>query len=361
MEQLDLFDLSKYIGNKEDNNISPPENIPSNILDIIYQGDCMELLKQISENSVDLVFSSPPYNIGKVKNDRKSLEDYFNWQKDVLTECYRVLKDTGSLFWQVGTFVSNTGYNLPLDYRFFPILEDLNMIPRNRIIWIRPHGVHAKNKFSGRHETILWFTKTMNYKFFLEPIKVPQKYSNKKYWKGDKKGQFSCDPLGKNPGDVWAFRNVRHNHDEDTIHPTQFPEDIVERALLCTTLPGDIVLDPFMGVGTTAVVAKNFNRFFCGAEINPEYVEIANQRLSKEPDENGNFPNLKTLREYVKERNIQNSSKFTFTRQRKGTIPSIDSKAYTEEYHQEEIINRIEYEAENIVYKQLNFTSSEND
>lgn len=349
-EQIPLEIVQQVVGECA---YTAPPNFPENLLDIIYAGDCMEMIKQLPDESVDLVVSSPPYNIGKTSNDRKPLEQYLEWQTEVLRECHRVLKSTGSLFWQVGAFVSNDGYHIPLDIRFFPILESFGMIPRNRIVWIRPHGVHAKNKFSGRHETIVWFTKTMNYKFYLDSIKVPQKYDNKKHWKGDKKGELSCDPLGKNVGDVWAFRNVRHNHEEDTIHPAQFPEDLIERIVLCSTVPGDVVLDPFMGVGTTAVVCKRFNRHFCGAEINLEYSSIANQRLSGNPDEKGNFPNLKTLREYALSHGIKDVSGFSFTRQRPGSTASLGSKAFPESYHLEKIIERLEFEAENSLYKKL--------
>jgi len=328
-------------------------NIPINILNNVFFGDCLDLFKKIPNESVDLIVSSPPYNIGKTVNDRRPLEQYLDWQKEILTECHRVLKQTGSIFWEVGAYIGADGSHIPLDIKFFPIFEDLGMIPRNRIIWIRPHGMHAKNKFSGRYEAILWFTKSMNYKFFLDPIKVPQKYDNKKYWRGEKKGEFSCDPMGKNVGDVWAFRNVRHNHEEDTIHPSQFPEDLVARIILVTTEPFDVILDPFMGTGATAVVAKKFNRFFCGSEIDEKYVAITNQRLSGLPDESNNFPNLKTLREYVKNNKITDISKFTFTRQRKGSLPSLESKAYPEQHHLTEIIERTEYEAENSNYKHI--------
>lgn len=326
-------------------------NIPREFLDVIYSGDCLEFLSKIPSESVDLVVSSPPFNIGKTSNDRIPLKDYLEWQQKVLTECCRVLKQTGSIFWEIGAYIGDNGSHIPLDIKFFPIFEGLGMIPRNRIVWIRPHGMHAKNKFSGRYEAILWFTKSLNYKFYLDAIKVPQKYDNKKYWKGEKKGENSCDPLGKNVGDVWAFRNVRHNHDEDTIHPAQFPEDLIERIVLVTTEPFDVVLDPFMGTGATAVVAKRFNRHFCGAEIDPGYISIANQRLSGMPDENNNFPNLKTLRDHVKTNKIGDPAQFTFTRQRKGSVPSLESKAYPEQHHLTGIIDRIEYESENAIYK----------
>jgi adenine-specific DNA-methyltransferase len=188
---------------------------------------------------------------------------------------------------------------VPLDVRFFPILESLGMIPRNRIVWARQHGLHATKKFSCRHETILWFTKSDRYTFNLDAIRVPQKYQNKKHFRGEKKGELSCNPDGKNPGDIWLFRNVKHNHEEQTIHPCQFPEDLIARIVLAATNPGDVVLDPFMGAGTVAVVARDNRRHFLGAELDADYHKVAMQRLAGEPDELGVFPNLKTLRDYV--------------------------------------------------------------
>lgn len=128
-------------------------------LDEIYPGDCRQLLNRLPDDSVDLIVSSPPYNIGKeYESARKALEIYLAEQEEVLRECVRVLKSTGSLFWQVGAF-SDKGALIPLDIKFFPILESCGLIPRNRIVWTRQHGLHGRRKFSCRHETILWFTK----------------------------------------------------------------------------------------------------------------------------------------------------------------------------------------------------------
>jgi len=329
--------------------------IPKEFLDTIYHGDCKELLRKLPDESINLVVSSPPYNIGKGKEKRRELDKYLEEQEEVLKECVRVLRPTGSLFWQVGSYVENSRH-IPLDIKFFPILESLGMIPRNRIIWIRPHGLHAKKRFSCRHETILWFTKSDNYKFFLDPIRVPQKYPNKKHWKGPRKGQFTSHPLGKNPGDVWAFRNVKHNHEEQTIHPCQFPEDMIERIVLATTERGDIVLDPYMGSGTTAVVARNFGRHFCGAEIEKQYIEVALRRLRGTPDEHGCFPNLKTLREYCARHGIEDTSPFRFDTQtgRKPT-PRHLARIYPEHVHLERFIEQTAWEAEKAVYKRTLF------
>ena len=242
--------------------------------------------------------SSPPYNLGKEYEARRALSHYLDEQQEILRECARVLKPSGSIFWQVGAF-SDRGLLIPLDIKFFPILEDLGMLPRNRIVWVRSHGLHAKKKFSARHETILWFTKSDDYTFDLDATRVPQKYPDKKSYRGKSKGQLSGHPDGKNPGDIWVFRNVKHNHEEQTIHPCQFPEDLIARILLATTHEGDVVLDPYMGVGTVAVVARDHGRRYVGAELDANYHAVALRRLSGEPDAAGSFPNLKTLRNYV--------------------------------------------------------------
>lgn len=213
-----------------------PAKLP---LNSIVLGDCKELLSTLPSESIDLVVSSPPYNLGKEYEARKALELYLSEQAIILKECVRVLKKTGSIFWQVGAF-SDNGILIPLDVRYFVILEQLGLQPRNRIIWARQHGLHATRKFSCRHETILWFTKSDHYIFNLDSVRVPQKYQNKKHYRGERKGELSCNPEGKNPGDIWLFRNVKHNHEEQTIHPCQFPEDLISRIVLATTNTGGL-------------------------------------------------------------------------------------------------------------------------
>jgi adenine-specific DNA-methyltransferase len=218
------------------------------------------------------------------------------------------------------------------------------MIPRNRIVWIRQHGLHGRNKFSCRHETILWFTKTDDYQFFLDPIRVPQKYQNKKHHSGEKKGQLSCHPDGKNPGDIWAFRNVKHNHEERTTHPCQFPEDLIARIVLCSTQEGDVILDPFMGVGTVAVVARDLGRNFIGAEMDEGYHQIAQRRLSGLPDEDGSFPNLKTLRQYVASNDADiGQYRYDVQVSQRATTRG-QAKIYPEEYHLSELERRLAFE-----------------
>ncbi len=197
---------------------------------VVFLGSCLDLIKQIPDNSIKLIITSPPYNIGKEYEKKIKLSSYIEQQKVIISECYRILSDNGSICWQVGNFVNN-GEIIPLDIALFPIFNDLNLKMRNRIVWHFEHGLHCSLRFSGRYETIVWFTKTDDYTFNLDSVRVPQKYPGKKYFKGPKVGQFSCNPLGKNPGDLWIIPNVKNNHPEKTIHPCQFPIEFWGRIL----------------------------------------------------------------------------------------------------------------------------------
>ena len=134
--------------------------------------------------------------------------------------------------------------------------------------------------FLGRYETIVWFTKSDDYVFNLDPIRVPQKYPGKRYFKGPKAGQYSCHPLGKNPGDVWNIPNVKHNHIEKTDHPCQFPIELVERLVLALTNKGDLVIDPYVGVGSAACAAVLNGRRAAGADLSRDYLQVARQRVA---------------------------------------------------------------------------------
>jgi adenine-specific DNA-methyltransferase len=244
----------------------------------LYHGDCLNLLRSLPAKSTSLVVTSPPYNIGKEYEKRQVVQDYINWQESIIMECHRALSDDGSICWQVGNYVNN-GSILPIDLLLHPIFDRLGMKMRNRIIWHFEHGLHCSHRLSGRYEVILWYTKTENYFFNLDSIRVPQKYPGKRYFKGPKAGQHSCNPLGKNPGDVWVFPNVKSNHVEKTGHPCQFPVELAERLILSLTETGDLVVDPFMGAGTTQAASVLNNRRSAGAEVVEEYYKIACQRI----------------------------------------------------------------------------------
>lgn len=248
---------------------------------VVFRGDCIELMKSIPNESLQLIVTSPPYNIGKEYERRLKLETYIDQQATVIRECVRCLSPHGSICWQVGNYVEK-GAIIPLDTILYPIFRDLNLIMRNRIIWHFEHGLHCARRFSGRYETIIWFTKTDKYKFNLDPIRVPQKYPGKKYFKGPKAGKYSCNPLGKNPGDLWIIPNVKSNHVEKTEHPCQFPVELIERLVLSLTNEGDWVFDPFLGTGTSIIAAIRHNRKGIGAETVPKYVELSRRRIKQE-------------------------------------------------------------------------------
>jgi adenine-specific DNA-methyltransferase len=245
---------------------------------IIYEGSCLGLLGEVPDGSTQLVVTSPPYNIGKEYERRVSLDQYVADQESVIREAHRVLAEGGSLCWQVGNHV-DSGEVYPLDVILYPVFKSLGLQLRNRIIWHFGHGLHASRRFSGRHEAILWFTKGADYYFDLDQVRVPQKYPNKRAFKGPNVGKLTCNPLGKNPGDIWEIPNVKANHVEKTSHPCQFPVELVERLVLSMTQTEDLVLDPYGGTGSSVIAAVLNGRRGAMAEVVPEYVTIARQRL----------------------------------------------------------------------------------
>lgn len=245
----------------------------------IFIGDRLEFLKEIPDKEVQLIFTSPPYNIGKSYEKNLSIDDYLKLQEETLTESYRVLSDTGSLCWQVGNHITKDKEVIPLDLLLYPICKKLGLILKNRIVWHFEHGLHCTHRFSGRYETILWFVKSDNYTFNVDPVRIPQKYPGKKHFKGKNIGKLSCNPLGKNPGDVWIIPNVKNNHVEKTIHPCQFPIELVERFVLSTTNKDDLVIDPYCGSGSTLCAAIKNNRRTAGSDIVSLYTEITKKRI----------------------------------------------------------------------------------
>ena len=229
---------------------------------------------------MQLIVTSPPYNIGKVYEERSDLDTYIQEQAETISECVRLLHPLGSICWQVGNHVDD-GEVFPLDTVLYHVFKDHGLRLRNRIVWHFEHGLHCSKRLSGRYETIMWFTKGDEYTFNLDAVRVPSKYPNKRYFKGPKRGQLSCNPKGKNPSDVWIFPNVKNNHVEKTIHPCQFPVELVERLVLALTDEGDWVFDPYMGVGSSVVAAAKRARVGYGCDSVPEYVELAWERIHR--------------------------------------------------------------------------------
>jgi adenine-specific DNA-methyltransferase len=245
----------------------------------LLAGDRLELLRALPSGAARLVVTSPPYNLGKEYEPTLSTADYVAQQAATLEECVRVLAADGSLCWQVGNLVAGPARVVPIDCLLWPVFERLGLKLRNRIVWTFGHGEHCKRRLSPRYETLLWFTKSDDYVFDVDPIRVPQKYPGKKSFRGPRAGQYACNPLGKNPGDVWEIPNVKSAHPEKTEHPCQFPVELVERLVLALTKKGDLVVDPYCGVGSALVAALKHGRRAAGSDLEPRYVKIARSRI----------------------------------------------------------------------------------
>jgi adenine-specific DNA-methyltransferase len=252
--------------------------------------NALAFASSLPKDFFSLIITSPPYNIGKEYEHKSSLKEYLAQQEPLIGELARCLKHNGSICWQVGNYVEN-GEVFPLDIYFYDLFKSKGLQLRNRIIWHFEHGLHCSLRFSGRYETILWFTKSEKYVFNLDPVRVPAKYPGKCHFKGNKKGLPSGNPLGKNPSDVWKIvtedwdrliwdiPNVKANHPEKTIHPCQFPVELVERCVLALTNENDWIYDPYAGVGSTLIAAAKHNRRAVGCDREEKYLDICRKRL----------------------------------------------------------------------------------
>lgn len=243
-----------------------------------------EIMSEVPDESVDLIVTSPPYNIdiqygnktekGKVTaskavkySDKMEESEYRELLRSVFDECKRVLKKDGSIWINIKNRYSNGEIITPFWIQEY--FSDYNL--KNLIVWNFDWGGSTDKRFAPRYEFIFWFTKDKNdYTFNLSDVSIPAvNYRPDRY-----KSQL------KNPSDVWKIPMVSGNFIERTGHPAQYPEKLIERIVLAGTNKGDVVLDPFMGSGTTAVVAKKLGRKYIGYEIVPEYIEMSNTRLS---------------------------------------------------------------------------------
>lgn len=258
---------------------------------VIAPGDCLKTLQNLPDEMAKLIITSPPYNIGKEYEKATNLDDYLNALSPIVDELVRILSSEGSLCWQVGNYVES-GEVFPLDIYYYPFFKSRGLKLRNRIIWHFDHGLHASKRLSGRYEVMLWFTKSDDYTFNLDDVRVPSKYPGKTHFKGEKHGLPSGNPLGKNPSDkwkiverdwesaLWDIPNVKANHPEKTIHPCQFPIELVERCVLALTNENDWILDPFSGVGSALLAALRHQRRALGCEKEESYIQIAHQRIN---------------------------------------------------------------------------------
>ncbi|MHB8600417.1 MAG: DNA-methyltransferase [Ktedonobacteraceae bacterium] len=266
------------------------ETYSSNNIVTLHQGDSRVFLKTIPDEAISLIITSPPYNVGKAYERKQNITAYLSEQENIISELVRTLESKGSICWQTGNYVDE-GEVFPLDIFYYQMFKKHGLKLRNRIIWHFEHGLHASKRFSGRYETILWFTKGDQYTFNLDPVRVPSKYPGKRHFKGPHKGEPSGNPLGKNPSDIWEvlyqdwetciwdIPNVKANHIEKTNHPCQYPIELVERCVLALTNDGDRVLDPYCGAGSTLLGALMHGRRAIGIDREEEYVSITRERL----------------------------------------------------------------------------------
>jgi DNA modification methylase len=255
------------------------------MLNQIHTGDCLEVLKRLPAGSVDLAFADPPFNIGyeyDVYRDSQRREDYLAWTEEWLGAVRRVLSPTGSFFVAIGD-----EYAAEMKVR----LDALGLTMRNWIVWHYTFGVHCKKKFTRSHAHILYFVvDPKQFTFEADTVRVP---SARQTTYADRR----ANPLGRVPDDTWVLRPqedetfFRPSEDtwyhsrvcgtfrERTGHPCQMPEGVLERIVRVASRPGDLVLDPFAGSGTTLVVSKRLGRRWVGVELSPEYAERARERL----------------------------------------------------------------------------------
>lgn len=228
-------------------------------------GDALDLFRSIESESIDLVVADPPYNLGKDygnNHDLKCFDDYILFTKEWLLEAKRVLKPNGSIYVFMGVrFIS---------YLYDIMQRDAQLVFNSWIVWHYTQGMGKTRGFSPRHDDILFFTKSNDFKFNLNDVRVPQKFYRERN-----------NMRGANPGDVWQFSHVHYSNPNRQEHPTQKPEGIVERMILASSDIGDVVLDPFSGSGTTLRVCQQLGRSAIGFELNPDYVNMTNVRLSE--------------------------------------------------------------------------------
>lgn len=248
---------------------------------IIEFGDCRDLLKNIPDNSIALVVTSPPYNIGKKYgkyNDKISIEEWKKLINEVTKEIYRVLKPNGSFFLNLSPIPYGKDKEiLPLPYIGYEIMKSNNFKIRNMITWCFNNMQNCTNRLSGRYENIIWGVKDLNnYVFNLDQIRVPYITKNDKRLTGE----------GRNPTDVWYFNRVNNVKKKkmNITHPTVYPSDMIERIILMSSNKNDIILDPFLGSGTTIVVAKKLERRGIGFELDINYKSEIYERLENEKD-----------------------------------------------------------------------------
>lgn len=245
---------------------------------LVYNRDCLEGLSLLPREIVDLTVTSPPYNIGKEYESKRDVAAYLDWCESWIHQTYRVTSAAGAFWLNLGYFdLLGRAKAIPIPYLLW---ERIPFFLQQEIVWYYGAGVAARKSFSPRNEKFLWYLKNPeSYVFNLDAVRDPNvRYPNQK-----KNGKLKCNPLGKNPTDVWEFPKVTSGRDrasaERTDHPAQFPLAVIDRIVRASSIPGAVVLDPFLGSGTTAEACIGNDRTFVGFELEPRYVRIAEKRI----------------------------------------------------------------------------------
>lgn len=257
----------------------------------ILHGDCLKLFPKVQDNSVDLIISDPPYNVYEnsvvkmaYQRRKKNVEwDQFDenfgqFSMEWIDLSIQKLKPQGSLFIFGGV---NYGKGNDL-IELIPILrKKLHFV--NLIVWHYPNGYGSRRFFSNRYELIAWFAKGKKYKFNLDNVRIPYDEQTLKTYLKDKRLRPENVAKGKNPTNVWTINHLNGNQKSRLAHPTQKPEEIIQRIVYATTDENDLVLDPFVGSGTTAKVCQELHRNCIAFELNTEYYQMAMKRCQLEP------------------------------------------------------------------------------
>ncbi len=296
----------------------PLHDQPPLVSDRVVLGDCVEGLKTLGEGTVDLAFADPPFNIGyqyDIYDDRKAADDYLDWTRAWTREVARVLKPTGSFWLAIGD-------EFAAELKVL-VHRELGLSPRSWVIWYYTFGVNCSKKFNRSHAHLLYFVKDpKRFTFNVDPIKVP---SARQLVYADRR----ANPSGRLPDDTWILRpqNVPDGflQADDTWHMPrvcgtfkeragwhgcQMPEQVLGRIIRASSNPGDLVLDPFAGSGTTLAVARKLGRRALGFELSPEYAARAQGRLEaarpgqtleggEEPKVSGTVPRARKTRAVV--------------------------------------------------------------
>lgn len=247
---------------------------------LIYNMDCLEGMAALGNGIVNLAITSPPYNIGKEYESIMETSDYVTWCSIWLEHIARLICANGAFWLNLGYIpIGGRGKAIPISYLLW---DRVPMFLQQEVVWNYGAGVAGRRFFSPRNEKFLWYLKDEDaYTFNLDLIRDPNvKYPNQK-----KNGKIKVNPIGKNPTDVWEFPKVTSGtgraSKERTPHPAQFPIAVIDRIILGCSNPNDLIMDPFLGSGTTAVVALRRDRLFVGFEIREDYCNIACERIAQ--------------------------------------------------------------------------------